>query len=199
MNELILTYIGFGLSVASIGITVLVARLVYKLQKKENKSRDDILNKINEITANQAKIIESFEKRREEHIDWMIHHVGGVLQTLIESYQELIRRITTYQKTRSETDFNNIGEQIESCRMFLIQLKVLAEYDIPLAAIYISNPWISGKFRDTIQFLDKGIYRNEEEIRSMEDNDFLNWKISINYQINEMQKSLQMIKEEREK
>jgi outer membrane receptor for monomeric catechols len=28
-----------------------------------------------------------------------------------------------------------------------------------------------------------GIYSNEKEIPNMENNDFLNWKISINYQI----------------
>ena len=199
MNELILTYIGLALGGASIVVTIIVAKLVYKLQKKENESRNAILNKINEITVNQSKIIESFDIRRKEHINWLVHHVGGVLQTLIKCYQELISRITTYQNTRSKTDLNGILGQIESCRMFLIQLKVLAELDIPLAANYISNPWISGKFRDTIQFLDMGIYRNKEEISNMEDDDFHNWKISINYQINEMQKSLQIIKEEQEK
>ena len=62
--------------------------------------------------------------------------------------------------------------------MFLIQLKGLAERDIPLAALYISEPWISGKFQDIIQVLDMGIYRNEKEIPNMTDNEFHRWKIA---------------------
>ena len=77
----------------------------------------------------------------------MIHHVGGVLQSLIETYQKLVSRITTYQNTRSEKDLNSILGEIEGCRMFLIQLKGLADRDIPLAAVYLSEPWISGKFQ----------------------------------------------------
>jgi hypothetical protein len=199
MNELTLTYIGLGLGVGSIGVTILVAILVYKLQQKENKSRDDILNKINEITVNQATIIESLENRRRKHVDWLIHHIGGVLQSLIECYQKLVSRITAYQNTRSEAYLNRILGEIEGCRIFLIQLKGLAERDIPLASFYISEPWISGKFQDIIQVLDMGIYRNEKEIPNMTDNDFLSWKISINYQIGQMEKYLQIIKEEREK
>jgi hypothetical protein len=78
------------------------------------------------------------DTRRRKHIDWLIHHIGGVLQSLIESYQKLVSRIITYQTTRSKTDLNSILAGIESCRMFLIQLKGLAERDIPLAAIYLS-------------------------------------------------------------
>lgn len=44
-----------------------------------------------------------------------------------------------------------------------------------------------------------GIYRNEKEIPYMDDNDFLNWKITINRQIGEMEKYLKIIKEEGEK
>ena len=199
LDESTLTYLGIILGFVSIGVTIFVAYRVYRLQQKEKESTDGILNKINEITTNQSKIIESFGKRREQHIDWLIHHVGGVLQTLIESYQELINRITTYQKTKSITNLKSILGEIHICEMYLIQLKVLAELDIPLAAIYISNPWISGKFRDTIQLLDMGVSRNEEEISNMEDEDLLTWKVSLNYQINEMQNSLQIIKEERNK
>ena len=199
MDELTLTYLGIGLGIAGIIATIVVGIGVYFLDQKQNKSRDEILNEINKITKNQAKIIESLDKRRIKHIDWVIHHVGGVLQSLIESYQKLVSRITTYQTTRSQTDLNRILGEIESCRMFLIQLKGLAERDIPLAAFYLSEPWISGKFLDIIQVLDMGIYRNEKEIPNMDDNDFLNWKISINYQIGQMETYLQIIKEEREK
>ncbi|HJT84424.1 MAG TPA: hypothetical protein VJ697_08070 [Nitrososphaeraceae archaeon] len=99
-----------------------------------------MIERINKITENQAKILESFEKRREQHIDWLIHHVGGVLQILIKSYKELISRISIYQNSKTKTHLNETLGQIESCRMFLIQLRVLSELDIPLAAIYISNP-----------------------------------------------------------
>ena len=44
-----------------------------------------------------------------------------------------------------------------------------------------------------------GVYRNEKEILNMEDNDFLTWKISINYQISQMEEYLQTIEEEKEK
>jgi hypothetical protein len=43
------------------------------------------------------------------------------------------------------------------------------------------------------------VYRNENEILNMEDNDFLTWKISINYQISQMEEYLQTIEEEKEK
>jgi len=52
----------------------------------------------------------------------------------------LVNRITTYQTTRSETYLNRILGEIEVCRMFLIQLKALAERNIPLIAIYLSEP-----------------------------------------------------------
>lgn len=195
----LLTYIGIGLGVFGIGVTIYVADRVRKLQKREQSSTENIINQIHEITQNQAKIIESMDERRERHIDSFVHHVGGVLESLIESYQELISGITTYQKTRSETNLNSLIGKIESCRMFLIQLKVLAELDIPVAGIYFSNPWISGMFRDTIQLLHRGVYRTEKEIQNMENEDFLTWKVSINYQINEMQKSLKIIKEEKAK
>ena len=83
--------------------------------------------------------------------------------------------------------------------MFLIQLKALAERDIPLVAIYLSEPQISEEFQDVIQVIDMGVYRNEKEILNMEDNDFLTWKISINYQISQMEEYLQTIEEEKEK
>ena len=83
--------------------------------------------------------------------------------------------------------------------MFLISLeKTLAERDIPLVAIYLSDPWMKGKFQDVIEVVDMGIYRNEKEILNMEDNDFLTWKISINYQISQMEEYLQTV-EEKEK
>jgi hypothetical protein len=199
MDELTLTHLGIGLGFAGIIATIVVGIGVYFLDKKQNESRDEILKEINKITKNQANIIESLDKRRRKHIDWFIHHVGGVLQSLKETYQNLVSRITTYQNTRSEKDLNSILGEIEGCRMFLIQLRGLAERDIPLAAVYLSEPWISGKFQDTLQILDMGIYRNEKEIQFMDDNDFLNWKITINHHIGQMEKYLQIIKEEGEK
>jgi hypothetical protein len=199
LDGLTLTYLGIGLGIVGIIATIVVGIGVYLLDQKQNKSRDEILYEIKKITKNQAKIIESLDHRRRKHIDWLIHHVGGVLQSLIECYNKLISKITAYQNSRSETDLNRILGEIEGCRMFLIQLKGLAERDIPLAAFYISEPWISGKFQDIIQALDMGLYRNEKEIPNMTDNEFLSWKISINYQISQMEKSLQIIKEEREK
>ena len=199
MDELIFTYLGIGLGIAGIIATIVVGIGVYFLDQKQNKSRDEILKEINKLTKNQAKIIESFDKTRRRHINWLIHHVGGVLQSLIESYQLLITRITTYQTTKSKINLNSILGQFETCRMFLIQLKALAERDIPLTAIYLSEPWISGKFQDIVQVLDMGIYRKENEIPNMENNDFLNWKISINYQIDQMKNYLQIIKKEGEK
>jgi hypothetical protein len=199
LDGLTLTYLGIGLGIVGIIATIVVGIGVYLLDQKQNKSRDEILYEIKKITKNQAKIIESLDNRRRKHIDWLIHHVGGVLQSLIECYNKLISKITAYQNSRSETDLNRILGEIEGCRMFLIQLKGLAERDIPLAEFYISEPWISGKFQDIIQALDMGLYRNEKEIPNMTDNEFLSWKISINYQISQMEKSLQIIKEEREK
>ena len=73
--------------------------------RKQSKSKDEILTEINKITKNQAKIIESLDTRRRKHIDWLIHHVGGILHSLIECYQKLVSRITT---TRSEIDLNII-------------------------------------------------------------------------------------------
>ena len=55
------------------------------------------------------------------------------------------------------------------------------------------------KISGILQILDMGIYRNEKEIPYMDDNDFLNWKITINRQIGEMEKYLKIIKEEGEK
>ena len=118
-----LTYIGLGLGIISIGVTIIVAILVYQLQKKENKSSKDILNKINEITENQAKIIESFDKRRIKHVDWFVHHVGGVLESLKENSRELISRIQKYQITKSEEDLPKIIAGINRCRMSLNQLR----------------------------------------------------------------------------
>jgi hypothetical protein len=199
MDDLTLTYLGISLGIAGIIATIVVGIGVYFLDQKQNKSRDEILKEINKITKNQANIIESLDKRRRKHIDWLIYHVGGVLQSLIESYQKLISRITTYQTTRSKINIDSILGQIESCRMFLIQLKALADRDIPIAAGYLSDPWITGKFQDIIQVLDRGIYREEKEIQNMENDEFLTWKISINYQINQMEKCLQIIKEEGDK
>ena len=108
-----LTYIGLGLGFISIIVTIIVAILVYKLQKKENKSSQNILRKINEITENQAKIIESFDKRRIKHVDWFVHHVGGLLETLKKDSLELISRIQKYQTTKSEEESpeNNCGNK----------------------------------------------------------------------------------------
>ena len=69
MDELTLTYLGIGLGIAGILIaTIIVAVLVYKLQKRESKATKGILDKINEITENQANIIKSLDKRRINHI-----------------------------------------------------------------------------------------------------------------------------------
>jgi uncharacterized SAM-binding protein YcdF (DUF218 family) len=68
MYELTLTYLGIGLGIAGIIATIIVAVLVYKLQKRESKATKGILDKINEITENQANIIKSLDKRRINHI-----------------------------------------------------------------------------------------------------------------------------------
>ena len=59
MDELTLTYLGIGLVIAGIIATIIVAVLVYKLQKRESKATKGILDIINEITENQANTIES--------------------------------------------------------------------------------------------------------------------------------------------
>jgi len=78
--------------------------------------------------------------------------------------------------------------------MFLIQLKTLAERNIPLVAIYLSDPWIKGKFQDLIQV---GYIAMKKK--------FWIWKIMIFwlgkyllYQISQMEEYLQTI-EEKEK
>ena len=68
MDELTLTYLGIGLGIAGIIATIIVAVPVYKLQKRESKATKGILDKINEITENQANIIKSLDKRRINHI-----------------------------------------------------------------------------------------------------------------------------------
>ena len=68
MDELTLTYLGIGLGIAGIIATIIVAVRVYKLQKRESKATKGILDKINEITENQANIIKSLDKRRINHI-----------------------------------------------------------------------------------------------------------------------------------
>ena len=68
MDELTLTYLGIGLGIAGIIATIILAVLVYKLQKRESKATKGILDKINEITENQANIIKSLDKRRINHI-----------------------------------------------------------------------------------------------------------------------------------
>ena len=68
MDELTLTYLGIGLGIAGIIATIIVAVLVYKLQKRDSKATKGILDKINEITENQANIIKSLDKRRINHI-----------------------------------------------------------------------------------------------------------------------------------
>ena len=68
MDELTLAYLGIGLGIAGIIATIIVAGLVYKLQKRESKATKGILDKINEITENQANIIKSLDKRRINHI-----------------------------------------------------------------------------------------------------------------------------------
>ena len=77
--------------------------------------------------------------------------------------------------------------------MSLNQLRSLAERDIPLAAAYISNPWITGKFLDIISIFDIGISDNKDRIRVMEDDDFIALQELISQQITEMKGDLETI------
>ena len=45
MDELTLAYLGIGLGIAGIIATIIVAVLVYKLQKRESKATKGILDK----------------------------------------------------------------------------------------------------------------------------------------------------------
>ena len=55
MDELTLAYLGIGLGIAGIIATIIVAVLVYKLQKRESKATKGILDKINEMTEKPSK------------------------------------------------------------------------------------------------------------------------------------------------
>jgi hypothetical protein len=196
LDELTLTYLGIGLGVTGIIATIVVAILVYKLQKRENESSRNILNKINGITENQARIIESIDNRSHRHIHWFIRNVGNSLESLIENYRELNRRIETYQTNREELHLKRIMGGIRVCRLSQDQLAILAERDIPLVATYLSNPWIAGKFPDIIPLLDTGLSYERDQIVNMKDHDFGIWKESISQRINEMEGYLQTIRQE---
>lgn len=134
-------------------------------------------------------------------IQWFVKHVGDSLEELIKNYQELIRRIHTYQTTKSDSDLDSIMGRISICRFSINQLIKLAERDIPLAAAYLSDPWIVGKYHDVIPLLDNGISNDrisndKEESRFMEDDDFIIWKESINQRIKETEGYLEIIKRE---
>lgn len=96
------------------------------LNRKQNEPRDEILTEIIKITKNQAKIIESLDIRRRKNIDWLIHHVDGVLQSpyrMLSKVDKQNYNLSNYHIwNRSQ---HNTGE-IEICRMFLIKLKWLA-------------------------------------------------------------------------
>lgn len=196
MDELTLTYLGIGLGIAGIIATIVVAGLVYRLQKRENKSRDDILKKINEITENQAMIIESIDKRSQRHIHWFVKHVGGLLDILIKNYRELNKRLETHQTTRSEFDLNRVMGGIYICRNSLNNLRSLAERDIPIAAGYISDPWIPGKFLDALSLLDIEILDDRQGIHDMEDDDFIVVREVIDLRIEDMKGYLKIIQQE---
>ena len=156
MDEL--TYLGIALGITSIIVTIYVAYRVHKLQQKENNSSKNILTEIVKVTTNQGEILEAFNnqqnQQRKMHIQWFLQHVGGSLERLIKKYRELNTRLETYQTTRSEFNLNKVMGGIHICRISLNNLRSLAERDIPIAAAYISNPWIPGKFLDAISLLD---------------------------------------------
>jgi predicted small secreted protein len=73
-ESILLSCIGIFLGVVGIGVTIVVTDRVHKLQQKEQSSTENIINRINEIIQNQARIIGSMDERRERHINWFVHH-----------------------------------------------------------------------------------------------------------------------------
>jgi hypothetical protein len=77
------TYVSVGLGIGSIVATIVVATLVYKLQKKENKSNDAILRKINEITNNrtlqQKSDLVTFSKEEAIYVENIIVQLKDII------------------------------------------------------------------------------------------------------------------------
>ena len=193
---MILTYIGLGLGLTSIIVTIIVAKIVYKLQRDQNISSSNILKEIAKVTINQAEILESIDKQRKMHIHWFIRHVGGNLKTLIKQYRELDKRLETYHNTRFDQDLNKASGGIHICRNVLNQLIPLAERDFPIVSAYLTNPWIAGKFLDAISILDIPISDDREEIRNLNDDEIISLRDLIDLRIQDMEGYLDIIKQE---
>src|SRR4051794_9699470 len=97
----ILAYIG-------IGVTVFIAISIFRLQKKDQDKINSIIHNMDEIVKQQSKILSVIEIRRRQIIGWFVHHVGGVLQSLEKSYQELYETVDQYHQDRSDLNLRKI-------------------------------------------------------------------------------------------
>ncbi len=90
------------LGVIGISATIVVGVGVYKLQRKEKEDTDNILRIINSVTLKQSEILDWWKIQRRKHVDWFVHHVGGVLKDVIKEYEEYLNKMETYQLDKSE-------------------------------------------------------------------------------------------------
>ena len=177
----ILAYIG-------IGVTVFIAISIFRLQKKDQDKINSIIHNMDEIVKQQSEILSVIEIRRKQIIHWFVHHVGGVLKTLDEAYQELYKRVDEYHTEKSDLNLRKILAEAHTTRDILLnQLIGLAERDIEVAKDYISNPWIIGKFRDVIPLLGWVLNVEEDQIRRMNNEDLIKYKGEIKRSINDIQ------------
>jgi len=167
-----------------IGVTIFVAAYIYKIQKNAQRKID--------------KVIRIFDIIGRARIDWLEHHVGGVLRSLRETYVELNDEVEIYRNNRSRQNLTAIVARAEGARRFrLPQLAALAERDIDMARDYISNPWLIGKFQEVIPLLGWDLDVDETKLTNMDDVELNRYRNNIQDRMMEIQRYIDMIEKEK--
>jgi len=139
---------------AGLLLAILISVYFHRKQEALSNNQDSILaevntlvGRINELTFQQSKLINTMEMRRKNRISWFKHHSLGVLNSVKKQYQELSGAVDNYASNQNSEN----ARKIEIIADVSLEMSVphaqdlIVKRDLPIAAEYIENTWITSK------------------------------------------------------
>jgi hypothetical protein len=149
----------------------------------------------------KSNILQILERNRIRHIEWFVHHIGGLLHELLERNEILLEKIKKYETNRSDIALREIVGQSNWADSILNHLISLAERDIEVCRYHLGNPWLKGKLLDVLPLLKPSMkMETDEAIESFKRNDYYlePYKQEIISTINEIKHYIEIVNAEKE-
>jgi hypothetical protein len=156
----------------------------------------------NKITKDfEGSLLQILDRNRRRHIEWFVHHVGGLLNELKERNEILLEKISAYESNRLETTLKEIVGQSEWAERVLGHLINLTERDIEVCRYHLGNPWLKGKLLDVLPLLKPSMeIKSQDFIESFRTNNYYveTYKQEIISIVNEINHYIEIVNSEKD-